>query len=389
MVGKDITECIYLDNNAATVTPLPVVREMMKWLNRGNPSADNYISNSCDQLQNEARAFIYSLLRTSARHYDIIFNSGASESNRAILDHIAGAGGKVVPHVVISAVEHASLLLHAMNLVEAGRITATYVQPNHLGFIAANDVDKAIKRSTRLVCVMHANNETGAINDVRAIGDVCSVHGVPFYSDCAQTFGKLAIRLDKYAIDGLCTSFQKTHGIGGGVLVVRKTLGLECRTGTPNIVNIAAGFAGLRIACAGRDVKNDKMDGLRIILVEGISRKIDVIALDDLPKTPPTRYVCTISLLSSNCLPSTMLLAYVNAGKTVCNTKIRKALEKAGIIVSVGSACSSDSAGASHVLTAMELPPQIRRGIIRISLGDETTTADVRKFVQEYCRIIQ
>lgn len=395
-----INKCIYLDNNAATSIPHCVAKTMLMWINKGNPSSDNYIAKECKDLMDEFKRYIYKMLHASKKDYDIIFNSGSSESNSYVLHSICRSKKD---HIIVSAIEHESIINAVNELVDAGRATVTWIKPNRNGFIDAPEIKKAIKKTTKLVMVMHANNETGAINDIPAIYEVCQKAEVPLYSDTAQTFGKLPIRLDKYPLDGLCASFAKTHGLAGsGLLIIKRTFIREnnmrsiiggrqndsLRGGTYNIVGMASGFEGLQYIMMDRQAKNDRAETLKITLVETLSRVYPTCHWRDYKKFKgKTEPHFVIIGNYSEYLPTTLLFSFVK--DKVCNSKLRKELEKHHVIVSVGSACGADSTKASHVVDAMGLPKEIKRGTLRISMGDSTTLNDIKIFLQVYLNTIE
>lgn len=451
---------IYLDNNATTTMPKCVMSAMLKWCNMGNPSASYATANDSRAMMDKFRNYIGTLCEIttccpedrdatknseSSTHrnkyrpdeYKVIFTSGASEANSTIVSGVAAAylhTRNVIPNIVISAVEHKGLISTARALEERGVATVTLVQPVVTGHILARDVARAIIPTTCLVCVMHANNETGAINDIAAIGAVAHSRGVPFHCDTVQTFGKFPLRPLLDEVDSFCVSFHKFRGPPGtGVLVVKQQFlqgyaipplvyGSQnegYRGGTENLPGIGASYEALRYNFQDREEKNTKISALKTLLLKCLSAHYPVRSYSDYygrydskTHTLQTHHssknieivVFSIPLLSGlngqsgqsilndedytfardeSYLCNTILLSVVKKyGEMICNSKLKKYLESNGIIVSVGSACNTASPLASHVLTAMSADKYVRAGTLRLSLGDDNTEDEVRKAVQ-------
>lgn len=420
---------IYLDNNATTIMPPPVIKAMVQWINQGNPSADYASARRCRELLAKFRQYIadkcgFDLVecgvdepcpKLSSSDYRIVITSCASESNNTIMRSAVESyrfNIGEVPHLVISAVEHKSALECARELAKYELAEVTTVRPNDLGFVLPEDVDAAIRPNTCLVCVMHANNETGAINNIKKIGEVAHRHNVPFYTDAVQTFGKFLLNPIQNNVDAFCASFHKFHGPPGiGLLVIKeqflrgyKLSPIVCgaqnggfRGGTENISLVAAAFEALKYTLNKRREKNTQMFENKKFIIHEIAKYVPTKTyreyLEDKTRTggkPNSLEVVFISTGERTYLPSTLLLSVVKRYKPkICNGKIKRALEDRGIIVSVGSACNTDSNKASHVLTAMDADELIRAGTIRVSLGDNTTREECKQFVNELLRIVK
>lgn len=455
---------VYLDNNATTEMPASVRREMELWTNRGNPSAGyasaraarrmmsnfrNYIGGvigaeiCCDE-DRDSNAADNVTLRGDAERFKIIITSGASEANAMAVTGIVSEAGRrasasvVLPNIVVSAVEHKSIIACANGLRDQKRATVTIVPADVNGRISPEAVAAAIGASTCIVCVMAANNETGAINDIAAIGAICRARGVHYHCDGVQAFGRLPPRACCY--DSLAVSFHKLHGPPGvGVLCVRQgsapispliwgSQNEGLRGGTENVPGIAAAYLGARYTLADRAAKNMRLLALKQYMVAALSRAFNVCSYeqyvamrehnaaiatnrvtvhDVLPGAAaralvdvglaaplfspiPVPHLCIV-LISTyrQCLPNTLLLSVVRTSPPdVCNTRMKEDLERAGIIVSVGSACNTADPKASHVLYAIGADEYIRRGALRISLGDHTTRGDVDRFLREFIRLV-
>lgn len=450
---------IYLDNNATTTMPKCVMKAMLTWCNRGNASAGYASAKESRAMMEDFRKYIGSLCaidtccpeprddiaiagttagtsvegnnvvnsavaKCDPARYKVIFTSGASEANSAVINAAVAAYSHargVIPNLVISAVEHKGLIATAESLRERGLATITYVQPVITGHILARDVAEAIGPTTCLVCVMHANNETGAINDVAAIGSVAHSRGVPFHCDTVQTFGKFPPQPVRDGIDSLCVSFHKLHGppgIGAWIIKQKFLIGWKLpplifgsqnegyRGGTENLPGIGASFTAIRYNFADRGAKNSRMFALKQQLIHGLAQILPVRTYADYYASRPKPLECVVfshAVFAQDIdseqygpygpyeqyLCNTILLSVVWTRGEFCNVKVKNYLESEGIVVSVGSACNTASAKASHVLYALSADKYIRRGALRISLGDDNTSADIEKFLIAFGKAIK
>lgn len=378
---------IYFDNNAGTLMPPQVISEIGRWYNTGNPSASYASARDCVKMMDAFRQFLQ-------EHYgadmDVIFTSSASESNATIIRSVVDAS-QGVPHIISSNIEHKSILDCLETLKKAGAITYTLVPARENGMVWAMDVEAAILRSTEkpaLVTIMHANNETGVLNNISEVSKVCKKFGVPFHSDVVQTAGKLPWVIKGAGADALSFTFHKCLGPVCGALMINRQLRRKLngiiggtqnggfRGGTENVPMIGGAFAGLKLTLGDRRAKNEKMMGLKKTLLGKLAARFRVI-----PLSKYNMAMCrevTIVVLGENTLPSTLLISVILPGppNKMCNSKLKEYLGRKGIIVSIGSACNTSSAKASHVLYAMGADERIRRGTIRISFGDYNTTTE-------------
>jgi cysteine desulfurase len=355
---------IYLDNAATTKPDISVVRAMEKFSNMGNASSDYAIG--AKQIMYDTANLIG--MRLSC-HDPVIYTSGASESNclfiRSIIDNYWMEFGRYapVPNFIISSVEHKTSIICVEQLVKLGRVTSTIIEPKSDGTIDPIELSYIIKSNTIGVSIMHVNNETGAINDIESIGKVCKIKNIPLHIDMAQSFGKISTSMYP-GISAISISFHKMHGpIGIGALVVTSKIldiiskvpqicgnqNLGARGGTENIPAIAGARASLLLHSNYKHVT-----GIRNYLVHNLQ----------------TNFANHIKILSSeNSSPYICLVSF-----DVCNKKLKQYLQNHNILISIGSACNKNS---SHVLTAMKLSPEIKRGAIRISLCKDSNLGEI------------
>lgn len=402
-----ISNVIYLDNNATTCIPNEVVNEMVKWVNTGNPSA-SYAENSCRKLLLALRSMIATKLRFKMNDmdgYTILYTSGASESNSHILQSCARAFAKkngLMPHIIVSEVEHKSIIECCKQMVEEKMCQVSYVpikkSGEQFGCVDVEQIRQLIRPTTCLVSIMAVNNESGVMNDITSIGKLCKQNNIPFHSDIVQLFGKSEFYPIEHNVDAMSLSFHKIHGPSGvGALIIRNSLimgydlkpiiygtqNYGLRGGTENIIGIAGAYRALDIVQQIYPKANDRIAKKRNYIKETLTKYYPTCYISDY--NPNHRYKTAIVWLSPKftklVVGWTLFMAVDQAD--FCNVKMKKKLEKNNIIVSVGSACNTSSKSASHVVYAMNLPDRLKPGVMRISLSHETTDSDV----QQFCKV--
>ncbi|MDE2100846.1 MAG: aminotransferase class V-fold PLP-dependent enzyme [Patescibacteria group bacterium] len=417
MAANDEKRVVYMNANSTTLMPNEVVKKMIQWVNRGNPSDDHASALEARKLMDSFREHIAKLCGFALADYAVIFTSGASESNNfmvtsAVRSYAHATG--TLPHIVTSAVEHKSLL-ECCRLLETERLAELTVVPvatagPALGAVRPEDVQKAIRRNTCIVSVMAANNETGVLNDVGEIAAIARAKGVPFHTDAVQAFAKAPLQLAKTPVDAFSVSFHKLHGPPGvGLLVVSRKLidgyhlcphicGTQnggLRGGTEPIHSIAAAFEAVLYTMRDRRRKNERLAKLRAAIRAIVAKSLPAFDLDDYESGSAAAVwekggrpvvVWLAPKDPALTLPNTLLLAVYRPG--FCNRAARAALEARGVIVSVGSACNAASAAPSGVVAAMAVPKELQDGVLRVSLLDDATPEDVKKFVVAFVGVV-
>ena len=408
---------IYLDNNGTTKLCKDGKDAMVTWLeSRANPSSDSIIAQKSKDLMTCARKYMATHCGAVYSKYSVVFTSGASESNCFILRSVVESYKKHTdkkPHIITSATEHKSIIQCCNNLKNNGKASITYIEPNAYGCISPELVKKAITSSTALISIMAANNELGCINDIKKIGEIASSHKIPFHTDAVQLFGKYKIPMAKNNIDALSMSFHKLYGpMGLGMLIISNYLidgyGLkgqisgtqqkELRGGTENVPAVAAAIASVKHTFTNRDAKNKKMYLQKKQILFELEKAIPRGKYKNyFEKNKPTRneFVvlgpeCNNSYKYPNILPNTLLISFVKnvqfegeEHRPFCNVDLKKCLDKKNIIISIGSACSTSSKKASHVLYSIKTPEILRQGVVRLSLSDDNTSTEITKFTKE------
>ena len=357
---------VYFDNNATTPL-LPEVFEAMQPYfceKFGNASSIHQQGQQARAAVERAREQVGQLL--NCRAAEIVFTSGGTEGDNLALFGMLAPGD----HVITSAIEHHAVL-NSCDRLEALGCVVSYLRVDERGVVDPEDVRRALRPETKLISIMFANNETGVLQDVNAIGKIAAEEDVYFHTDAVQAAGKVPIDVKEIGCDLLTISAHKIHGPQGtGALFVRKGTLLQPlfyggrhersrRAGTENVAGIVGLGKAAELARLGlTDGKVAKIEALRDRLERTILENIDQVAVngDGAARTPNT------ANLSFDCIEGEAMVI---------------ALDLKGLSVSTGAACSSGATEPSHVLTAMGLSPERARGSIRFSLGKQTTDEDV------------
>ena len=410
---------IYLDHNATGI-PVPdeVLKEIAKWTKNGfNPSTDSKYAKDAKELIEKAKSDILARCGVSSLTHKIIFTSGATESNCFIIRACVTAFAKkikskdLIPHIVVSSVEHTSIIECVNKLVEAKEAEATFVRPTIIGNINPKDVEAAIRPTTCIVCVMFANNEIPVINNVRAIAEITRKKQVAYHCDCVQVFGKFPIKVAEFGLDSISASAHKFCGPKGiGISIISNQLIEEyglvgeingtqqngLRGGTENVPGIGGTLVAYELAHKNRDKKNTHLLNLRRHMIELLKANFNIGKYENYALQSEQKKVQDFELLFLGpqderfCLLNTLLLAFCkNTRRPFCNIELKRALDAKSIIVSIGSACNTSSSHASHTLVAIGAPQVVKQGVIRVSMGDSNTKEEVEKFVAELVKCVK
>ncbi len=363
---------IYLDYNASTPVDSRVLDEMLPYLKDkyGNPSSTHVFGAACRSGIEQARERLAALLGCGAG--EIIFTSGATESNNMVIKGIAKAAGKG-KHFITSQIEHPAVLEPCRHLERFG-YRVTYLPVDRFGMVDPAELEKAIAPDTVLVTIMHANNEVGTIQDIEELARIASSRGVLFHSDAAQSAGKIPGRVKELGIDFLTVAGHKLYAPKGiGALYIKEGRNLlpllhgsgherGLRPGTENAAFIVGLGAAAMIAVPLIDPEGTRQKSLGQRLYDGLQRSGLKVQLNGHPEKK---------------LPNTWNISF--AGFT--STEVMAALGK-DIAVSAGAACHGDLVEPSHVLTAMGIDSVFARGAIRFSLGRETTEGEIDTVIE-------
>ena len=359
---------VYMDYAATTPVDPRVLKTMKPYFSEkyGNSVSLHKQGREAKEALEESRKTIAAMM--NAKPNELIFMGSTTESTNMALKGIAFANRKKGKHIVVSSIEHHCVLEPARWLEKQG-FEITRLPVDNFGFIDLTQLENAIRKDTLLVSVMHANNEIGTIEDIEKIGKICKEKGVYFHSDAAQSFGKIPIDVKKININLLSISSHKMYGPKGvGGLYIKKGTKIEPllhggghefrkRSSTVNVAGIVGFAEATRIQKKemASDAKNQTI--LRDKLINELLNIEDAHLTGHLTKRLPNI--------------TSFWFAYIEGESLLMQ------LDMNGVSASTGSACSSDSLEASHVLLAIGLKPQEAHGSLRLSLGKYTTNEDV------------
>jgi cysteine desulfurase len=360
---------IYFDHNATTPIAPEVLDAMRPYLERdfGNPSSAHGYGAAAHEAVLRARIDVATLLGCEPE--SVVFTASGSEADNLAIKGVALARRGEGDHIITSAIEHPAVLVACRYLQRRLGYRLTVVPVDGCGVVDPDDARRAIEPGTVLVSVMHANNEVGTLQPIAELARVARERGIVFHTDAAQSAGKVRVNVDELGIDLLTVTGHKMYAPKGiGALYVRPGTSLDplihgaehergLRAGTENVPYIV----GLGAACA--------LAARRL----NAGRDRDVARLRDRLHTALRSAVPGLAL---NGHPEQRLPNTVNVSFPRCDGEDLLARTPT-VAAATGSACHSGRTEPSAVLTAMGLDAQRALGAVRLSLGYDTTTADV------------
>ncbi|UCC40013.1 MAG: aminotransferase class V-fold PLP-dependent enzyme [Candidatus Aminicenantes bacterium] len=372
---------VYLDHIAATPLHPLVLEAMLPYLkdNFGNPQSLHSIGQEASIAVEEARESVAQLIHANPE--EIYLTSSGSESNNFALKGLAIAQRDRGTHIVVSAIEHQSVLHSVKNLEKYG-FTHSLVPVDKWGMVNPDEVRKAITQETILVSIMLANSEVGTVEPIREIAEICRSHEVFFHTDAVAAVGNIPVDVSELGVDALSLAGNQFYGPkGSAALFLKKGTrilpfidgGIQeggRRAGTEDV----AGIVGLGIAAkiAEREMgsRAGKIEPLRDKLIELLPQKVEHVILTGHPEK-------RLPYHASFCVE------FIEGEAMLLN------LDMQGIAVSSGSACTSKALKASHVLLAMDIDHALAQGSLVFSLIDETTSEDIDYFLEVFPPIIE
>jgi cysteine desulfurase len=368
---------IYLDHNATTPLHDDVLQSMLPLMQTmvGNPSSLHRFGRLQKDAIERAREQVAGLV--DAHPEQVVFTSGGTEANNLLIKGLVYS--QQVNRIAVSKVEHMSMLQPA---AEPGDECALdFIDVDNQGRVTAPLLERAMTADTHLVSVMSANNETGVIQDIRSLAEVAHRYGAWFHTDASQAAGKIAVSFEDWGVQAMTISSHKIYGpLGAGALIIDKRLPLHAqihggtqehrmRAGTENVPAIAGFGAAAELANKELNERGLHTLKLREALEQGLSQIPSV----------------TVFALNTERLPNTVQFGVRGFdGETLLMQ-----LDRMGIAVSSGSACTSGKTEPSHVLKAMDVPDELALSSVRVSFGKDNTIADVEKLLQALSEIIE
>jgi cysteine desulfurase len=362
---------IYLDYNASTPVDPAVADAMRPFLSDifGNPSSIHALGIQAKEAIEEARRMVASLIH--ARPDEIVFTSGGTESNNYAIKGIAFANKHRGNHIITSSVEHPSVVEVCKYLEKKG-FEITWLPVDEEGIVQIGELERSITPSTILVTIMHANNETGAVQPVNRIGEIARTHNIPFHTDAAQSCGKIPVDVEVMNADLLSVAGHKFYAPKGvGALYIRRGVVLEklihgadheqnLRAGTENVASVIglgkAADLSEKFLYPASGAKNLKE------LTDNFYHNLK----DNLPEI-------RLNGPEEERLPNTLNISFPGVDANILLDAMNE------IAASAGAACHSGDVSVSSVLLAMKVPGDYARGTIRFSLGRYSTKAEVEK----------
>ncbi|MEK7485458.1 MAG: cysteine desulfurase family protein [Planctomycetota bacterium] len=374
---------IYLDHNATTPLDSRVLEKMIPFFSHyfGNASSRTHSYGwIAEKAVKEAREQV--ALALQCEPGEILFTSGATESNNLAIFGVLQKYKKYGNHFVTVKTEHPSVL-DPFKALENQGFEGTYLSVDQKGQISLNELEKAFSKQTILVSVMAANNETGVLHPINEIGDLCREHKILFHCDATQAVGKIPIQVRTMKIDLLSFSAHKFYGPKGvgGLFYSRKTPRVQVfplfwgggqedglRSGTLNVPGIVGLGEAIYLAKEELETAQIRLKTLKKQLYEGLCSELNGLHLNG---------------SSDKTLPGTLNLSFSG----IRSQNLAGALKK--IAVSSGSACASASLEPSYVLKAMGRSDESARASLRFSLGRSTTSTEIVQAIHEVVETVK
>ncbi|MDF2880566.1 MAG: cysteine desulfurase NifS [Clostridiaceae bacterium] len=367
-------DIIYMDYAATTYLKQEVLNEMYPYLTKyfGNPSSIYSISRETKKAIDISRERIAKAI--NCRMDEVFFTAGGSESDNWAIKGVALANKDKGNHIITSAIEHHAVI-NTCKYLEKNGFQVEYLPVGRDGKIDVNLLESKIKKSTIMVSIMTANNEIGTIEPVKEIGDICKDKNIIFHTDAVQAIGAVPIDVNEMNIDLLSMAAHKFYGPKGiGVLYIRKGTKIHNlihggaqergkRSGTENIPGIVGMGKAVEMAVNNMNSESERLRYLRDKLTRGLL---------EIPNT------ILNGAEENSRLPGNVNVCFKNVEGEI----LLMMLDREGICVSSGSACSAGSLDPSHVLQAIGVPNEYLKGSVRFTLGAGSNERQVEHVIE-------
>ncbi len=372
---------IYLDHNATTPVHPEVIEAMLPYFSEkfGNASSIHASGREAKAALEDARNRVADLL--GCKPSEIYFTSGGTESDNFAIKGVAYANRAKGKHVITSPIEHHAVSRSCEFLQKEG-FEITWLPVDSVGLVDPGDLRRAIRPDTTLVTIMHANNETGIIQDLRALVDVAHDTDIYFHTDAVQSTGKIPYKIPDLGCDLLSISAHKLYGPKGvGVLYIKSGVKIQPwnqggghekgrRAGTENVAGIVGLAKALEIADRDMEKETVKLTSMTTRFYNLVKERI-----------PDIRFNGSFEKR----VPNTLNISF----KAIEGESMILSLDMKGISVSSGSACTSGATEPSHVLLAMKVPPELAHGSLRFSFGRSNKEEDIEYVVDILAKEVQ
>ncbi|MBI2472855.1 MAG: aminotransferase class V-fold PLP-dependent enzyme [Planctomycetes bacterium] len=374
-------EKIYMDNASGTPVHPTVVEAMIPFLKEGfgNPSNLHQFGRLTSEAIQTARGQVSSLIH--AKPNEIIFTSSGTEANNFAVKGILASHKKKGNHIITTQIEHFSVLNPLKSLEKSG-YEVTCLPVDKYGMVNPDDVKKAIKPTTTMVSVMYANGEIGTIEPIKEIGAITKEKGIVFHTDAVAAAGNIPIDVLDAHVDALSMSANQFNGPSGiGALYLREGVrilpfmegGVQeggRRAGTENVIGIVGMGKAAELAKSEMLQRMNKVQRLRDQLRDGILKNVSHVFVNGHP---------------TNRLPGNLSLCI----EYIEGESILLFLDMQGIAISSGSACTSRSLKASHVIMATGVDAALAQGTVLFSLGIDNSESDVNHVLEKLPPIVE
>ena len=371
----------YMDNASGTPVHPEVVEAMVPFLKEGfgNPSNLHQFGRITSDAIQVARGQVASLV--NAKPNEITFTSSGTESNNFAIKGILASHKKRGNHIITTQIEHFSVINPLKSLEKSGYVV-TYLPVDKCGMVNPDDVKKAITPTTTMVSIMYANGEIGTIEPIKEIGTIAKEKGIIFHTDAVAATGNIPINVLDSHVDALSMSANQFNGPSGiGALYLREGVrilpfmegGVQeggRRAGTENITGIVGMGKAAELAKAEMSQRMNKIQNLRNQLRDGIMKSINHVYLNGHP---------------TNRLPGNLSLCI----EYIEGESVLLFLDMQGIAISSGSACTSRSLKASHVIMATGVDAALAQGTVLFSLGIDNSETDVKYVLEKLPPIVE
>lgn len=372
---------IYLDNSATTKPAKKVLKAMKPYFYQvfGNESSSHSFGRDASVAVEKARAQVAKTI--NANTSNIYFTSSGSESNSFAIVGIAKANQEKGKHIITSKIEHDSILNACKSLEEEG-FTVTYISPNSLGEIEPETLEKAMTPNTVLVSIMTVNNEIGTINNIKKLAEIAHSHGALFHTDAVQAYGILNLYTKDLNVDALSASGHKIYGPKGSAFLFVK--------GSVKIKNIIFG-GNQEFGKRGGTANTACIVGLgeaAELAYKNIEKNVQTLSktraylIDQLKTNFGDKII--INGNQENCTPAIVSVSFKNVDANI----VLISLDRNGVAVSRGSACTAGSSEPSYVISAIGKEEYAAK-TVRFSLSVHTTKKEIDKAVSELKKIVK
>lgn len=361
---------VYLDNASTTYVSSEVLAEMLPCFNAiyGNSNSLHSFGREASAIVDRARDRIARAINANKSN-EIYFTSGGTEADNWAIKGLAHAYSNKGKHIITSAIEHHAVLDACKQLEEEG-FEVTYLPVDKTGLVDMAELLHSIREDTTIVSIMAVNNEVGTIQNIKAIAKIAHDYGLIFHTDAVQAIGAVKLDVQDMEIDAMTLSGHKIYGPKGvGCLYLKNGVRIENlitggnqergkRGGTINVPAVAGFGKAVEIAVRDMSINQQKLRSERDFFLRNLEQKVEYIHINGHPQQK-VNGILNISF------------------EMVDNESLLMLLDMEGVAVSIGSACTSNSAEPSHVLKAMGLDGDEIKSSIRISFGKNTSRSDI------------